>query len=224
MYYTIKEIVKIVDISEQGLYKKIKTNYDELLKKEYIVVQPLNQSLVGTQPNHSTKTQIFITQSGLDDLLKTKQLREGVRLEDFIKNDKRTKNEPRKSLIFTQPKFRRYTKPLNQNTQPKQPQSASNELLKLLNQNINDLKEENKRLNEKIEKQEEKFDAKIEQQKKEFQEQYNKQQEAYQQTLNKILQSFNNALLQLPQPQEIKKAEAEEPRGIKKLFKNIFKR
>lgn len=224
MYYTIKEIVKIVDISEQGLYKKIKTNYDELLKKEYIVVQPLNQSLVGTQLNHSTKTQIFITQSGLDDLLKTKQLREGVRLEDFIKNDKRTKNEPRKSLVFTQPKFSRYTKPLNQNTQPKQPQSASNELLKLLNQNINDLKEENKRLNEKIEKQEEKFDAKIEQQKKEFQEQYNKQQEAYQQTLNKILQSFNNALLQLPQPQEIKKTEAEEPRGIKKLFKNIFKR
>ena len=224
MYYTIKEIVKIVDISEQGLYKKIKNNYDELLKKEYIVVQPLNQSLVGTQPNHSTKTQIFITQSGLDDLLKTKQLREGVRLEDFIKNDKRTKNEPRKSLVFTQPKFSRYTKPLNQNTQPKQPQSASNELLKLLNQNINDLKEENKRLNEKIEKQEEKFDAKIEQQKKEFQEQYNKQQEAYQQTLNKILQSFNNALLQLPQPQEIKKTEAEEPRGIKKLFKNIFKR
>ena len=224
MYYTIKEIVKIVDISEQGLYKKIKTNYDELLKKEYIVVQPLNQGLVGTQPNHSTKTQIFITQSGLDDLLKTKQLREGVRLEDFIKNDKRTKNEPRKSLVFTQPKFSRYTKPLNQNTQPKQPQSASNELLKLLNQNINDLKEENKRLNEKIEKQEEKFDAKIEQQKKEFQEQYNKQQEAYQQTLNKILQSFNNALLQLPQPQEIKKTEAEEPRGIKKLFKNIFKR
>ena len=224
MYNTIKEIVKIVDISEQGLYKKIKTNYDELLKKEYIVVKPLNQSLVDTQLNHSTKTQIFITQSGLDDLLKTKQLREGVRLEDFIKNDKRTKNEPRKSLVFTHPKFSRYTKPLNQNTQQKQPQSASNELLKLLNQNINDLKEENKRLNEKIEKQEEKFDAKIEQQKKEFQEQYNRQQEAYQQTLNKILQSFNNALLQLPQPQEINKVKAEEPRGIRKIFKNIFKR
>ena len=223
MYFSIKEVCQMIDISEQGLYKRIKTNYDELLKKEYIVVQPLNLGLVGTQPNHSTKTQIFITQSGLDDLLKTKQLREGVRIEDFIKSKEQINYEAKKGLVTTQPKFSRYTKPLNQNTQPKQPQSASNELLALLNQNIKDLKEENKRLNEKIEKQEEKFDIKMEQQKKEFQEQYNKQQEAYQQTLNKILQSFNNTLLQLPQAVEPIK-EAEEPKGFKKFFRNIFKK
>ena len=43
---------------------------------------------------------------------------------------------------------------------------------------IADLKEENKRLNEKLEKQEARFDKKLEEQKQEFKEQYEKQRNA----------------------------------------------
>ena len=33
MSFTIKDVAKNVDISEQGLYKRIKSNYDEYIQK-----------------------------------------------------------------------------------------------------------------------------------------------------------------------------------------------
>lgn len=221
MSFTIKDVAKNVDISEQGLYKRIKSNYDEYIQKKYI---ELNQV---EQPNGTTKEQIFITNEGLKDLLKTKQLRKEADFERF--------NE-----VLNQP-----TKPklsgLNQTAKPKDVQPASDVLLNLLNQNIADLKEENKRLNEKLEKQEARFDKKLEEQKQEFKEQYEKQQEMYQKTLDRIMQSFQNALLQLPKPNEeetpnqntelikedaiLSSEEAEretEQKGIKSFFKRIF--
>ena len=176
MEYSIKEIARCVEISEQGLYKRIKTNYEDYLKKGFIVLNQVEQ------PN-GTKEQIFITKKGLEDLLKTKPMRKGATLKGF------------EALNQT-------TKPLNQDTKPKDVQPASDVLLNLLNQNIADLKEENKRLNEKLEKQEARFDKKLEEQKQEFKEQYEKQQEFYQKTLDRIVQSFQNALLQLPKPKE----------------------
>ena len=167
MSFTIKDVAKNVDISEQGLYKRIKSNYDEYIQKKYI---ELNQV---EQPNGTTKEQIFITNEGLKDLLKTKQLRKEADFERFNE----ALNQP------TKPKFsglNQVEKPLNQTAKPKDVQPASDVILNLLNQNIADLKEENKRLNEKLEKQEARFDKKLEEQKQEFKEQYEKQQEMYQ--------------------------------------------
>ena len=176
MEYSIKEIARCVEISEQGLYKRIKTNYEDYLKKGFIVLNQVEQ------PN-GTKEQIFITRKGLEDLLKTKPMRKGATLKGFEA-------------------LNQVEQPLNQDTKPKDVQPASDVLLNLLNQNIADLKEENKRLNEKLEKQEARFDKKLEEQKQEFKEQYEKQQELYQKTLDRIMQSFQNALLQLPKPKE----------------------
>lgn len=176
MEYSIKEIARCVEISEQGLYKRIKTNYEDYLKKGFIVLNQVEQ------PN-GTKEQIFITKKGLEDLLKTKPMRKGATLKGFEA-------------------LNQVEQPLNQDTKPKDVQPASDVLLNLLNQNIADLKEENKRLNEKLEKQEARFDKKLEEQKQEFKEQYEKQQELYQKTLDRIMQSFQNALLQLPKPKE----------------------
>ena len=187
MEYSIKEIARCVEISEQGLYKRIKTNYEDYLKNGFIVLNQVEQ------PN-GTKEQIFITKKGLEDLLKTKQMRKGAILKGF---------EPLNQA------HNQVEQPLNQVEQPTQPnnniqgtENSTQALLNLLNQNIADLKEENKRLNDKLEKQEERFDKKLEEQKQEFKEQYEKQQELYQKTLDKLMQSFNNALLQLPKPEE----------------------
>ena len=183
MEYSIKEIARCVEISEQGLYKRIKTNYEDYLKKGFIVLNQVEQ------PN-GTKEQIFITKKGLEDLLKTKPMRKGATLKGFEALNQNTKT------------LNQVEQPLNQDTKPKDVQPASDVLLNLLNQNIADLKEENKRLNEKLEKQEARFDKKLEEQKQEFKEQYEKQQELYQKTLDRIMQSFQNALLQLPKPKE----------------------
>lgn len=183
MEYSIKEIARCVEISEQGLYKRIKTNYEDYLKKGFIVLNQVEQ------PN-GTKEQIFITKKGLEDLLKTKPMRKGATLKGF------------EALNQTTKPLNQVEQPLNQDTKPKDVQPASDVLLNLLNQNIADLKEENKRLNEKLEKQEARFDKKLEEQKQEFKEQYEKQQELYQKTLDRIMQSFQNALLQLPKPKE----------------------
>lgn len=233
MSFTIKDVAKNVDISEQGLYKRIKSNYDVYIKKGFI---ELNQV---EQPNGTTKEQIFITKEGLQDLLKTKQLRKEADYKRF--------NEVLNQA--TKPKLsglNQVEQPLNQTAKPKDVQPASDVLLNLLNQNIADLKEENKRLNEKLEKQEARFDKKLEEQKQEFKEQYEKQQEMYQKTLDRIMQSFQNALLQLPKPNEeetprqttevinqepikedatLSREEAEretEQKGIKSFFKRIF--
>lgn len=202
MSFTIKDVAKNVDISEQGLYKRIKSNYDVYIKKGFI---ELNQV---EQPNGTTKEQIFITKEGLQDLLKTKQLRKEADYKRF--------NEGLNQA--TKPKLsglNQVEQPLNQTTKPKDVQPASDVILNLLNQNIADLKEENKRLNEKLEKQEARFDKKLEEQKQEFKEQYEKQQEMYQKTLDRIMQSFQNALLQLPKPKE---EEAETPRDTTEII------
>lgn len=233
MSFTIKDIAKNVDISEQGLYKRIKSNYDEYIQKKFI---ELNQV---EQPNGTTKEQIFITNEGLKDLLKTKQLRKEADFERFNE----VLNQPTKPKLSG---LNQVEQPLNQTAKPKDVQPASDVLLNLLNQNIADLKEENKRLNEKLEKQEARFDKKLEEQKQEFKEQYEKQQEMYQKTLDRIMQSFQNALLQLPKPNEeetsrqttevinqepikedatLSREEAEretEQKGIKSFFKRIF--
>lgn len=187
MEYSIKEIARCVEISEQGLYKRIKTNYEDYLKKGFIVVNQVEQP-------SGTKEQIFITRKGLEDLLKTKPMRKGATLKGFEVLNQKTKPLNQVEQPVEQP--------LNQSTKPKDVQTASDNLLNLLNQNIADLKEENKRLNEKLEKQEARFDKKLEEQKQEFKEQYEKQQEMYQKTLDRIMQSFQNALLQLPKPKE----------------------
>lgn len=186
MNYTIKEIVKKVDITEQGLYKRIKTNYEEYLQKGFIVLNQVEQ------PN-GKKEQIFITDDGLKDLLKSKQLRNRADTSEVLN---------------------RGTKPLNQveqpshsTTKPNDTETATQSLLNLLNQNIEELKAENKRLNDKLEKQEARFDEKLKEQKEEFKEQFEKQRQDYQKTLDKILKGFNNALLELPRPNE----EAETP-------------
>lgn len=226
MEYSIKDVAKNVEISEQGLYKRIKTNYAEYIDKGYIVVKSVEQ------PNGTTKEQIFITISGIDDLLKTKQLRQGASLQGFEEL-----NQVAKPLNQVEQPNDTATKPSNEETTGK---TASNELLNLLNQTITDLKEENKRLNEKLDKQEARFDEKLDKQKQEFKEQFEKQQEAYQKTLDRIMQSFNNALLQLPKPTEETPTQTNENRqqdqiqietitntdteakGLKKLFRHLF--
>lgn len=234
MKYTIKEIASYVEISEQGLYKRIKTNYKEYLKKGFIVLNQVEQ------PN-GTKEQIFLTDKGLEDLLHTKKTRRGATLRGLVTGTKA---------------LNQVEQPPNQDTKPEDVKTSSNNILNLLNQTISDLKEENKRLNEKLDKQEARFDKKLEEQKQEFKEQYEKQQELYQKTLDRILQSFNSALLELPKPNEaqtkhedilqnepIKEDAEEQPtedkttsdaeevqeeiqpeaKGIKRLFKNLFR-
>ena len=162
MEYSIKDVAKNVEISEQGLYKRIKTNYAEYIDNGYILVKQVEQ------PNGTTKEQIFITRSGIDDLLKTKKLRKGVSLKGFEALNQTTKPSTQPLNQVEQPNHST-TKLNNEETMTK---TASNELLNLLNQTIADLKEENKRLNEKLDKQESRFDEKLEQQKLEFKEQY----------------------------------------------------
>jgi len=226
MSFTIKDVAKNVDISEQGLYKRIKSNYDEYIQKGYI---ELNQV---EQPNGTTKKQIFITKEGLQDLLKTKQLRKEADFERFNE----VLNQPTKPKLSG---LNQVEQPLNQPTKPKNDKPASNEYIELLNQTITDLKTENKRLNEKLEKQEARFDEKLEKQKQEFKEQYDKQQEAYKNTIDKLLNNVNIIMQRLPEPplenmqdhntttiidKPITTEEVEaEQKGIKSFFKRIFK-
>lgn len=229
MSFTIKDVAKNVDISEQGLYKRIKSNYDEYIQKGYI---ELNQV---EQPNGTTKEQIFITKEGLQDLLKTKQLRKEADFERFNE----ILNQPTKPKLSG---LNQVEQPLNQTAKPKNDKPASNEYIELLNQTIKELKTENKRLNEKLEKQETRFDEKLEKQKQEFKEQYDKQQEAYKNTIDKLLNNVNIIMQRLPEPplenmQEnntttiidkpitpitTEEIEAEQ-KGIKSFFKRIFK-
>lgn len=229
MEYSVKEIAKNVEISEQGLYKRIKANYERYIEQKFIILKQVDK-LGGT-----TTEQVFITEKGLDDLLTTKKLRQGATLTSL---DKRI-NQVNKPLNTT-------TNPVNKPNTTNDTQTLPNTVLNLLNQTIEDLKEENKRLNEKLDKQEERFDEKLEKQKQEFKEQYDKQQEAYQKTLDRIMQSFNTALLELPKPREVVEEIKETPqqtseiiqqdqitkeegasidtetKGLKKLFKRLF--
>lgn len=187
MEYSIKEISKNIDITEQGLYKRIRSNFDAYIKKGYITTKLIEQP-------SGTREQVFLTEEGIKDLLKTKQLKETCINKDFLKLNQDTK-------AIEQP-----TKPsLADAEAPKQVKLAdapNNELLNLLNQNIADLKAENKRLIEKLDKQELRFDEKLKEQKEEFNEAFNRQNEAYQKALNTISLNFNNLLQRLPPPQE----------------------
>ena len=226
MNYTIKEIVRTIDITEQGLYKRIRKNYDLYLKEGLIV----------SKPGDNKKEQIFITDKGLKDLLKTRAKR-------TITEDQETQE------AVSKPGTKPQTKPTKLDTE-----DASQSLLNLLNQNIEDLKEENKRLNEKLDKQEARFEEKLEKQEKSFKEQLQRQEEIYTKTLDKIMNNFNQAMQMLPQPQSqeeqepiqqeqvqetifaepgeavqeeptgenIEPGEAE-PKGIKKFFKFLFR-
>lgn len=208
MEYSIKEVVQNVDISEQGLYKRIKTNYDDYLKKGYIITKLI------AKPG-GAKSQTFITESGLNDLLKTRPLKEGSKLNQVAKTN---------------------TTKLSNNTKPQKEQNstevAQSLTFEVLNQSLVDLKEENKRLNAKIDKQEEFYNKKMDEQKKEFQEAYKNQQEIYQKMIDKMLNNFNNAIQRLPEPPQnqeqpssnviVEEAETE-PRGIKKLFSKFKK-
>lgn len=224
MDYSIKEVAKNVDITEQGLYKRIRTNYDVYIKKGYIATKLVEQ------PN-GNKEQIFITREGIKDLLKTKHLKETCNNSDFIALNQDAKqveqplNQPIKPSLENTTDSETPTSTATQNT----------ELLNLLNRNIEDLKAENKRLIEKLEKQEERFDAKLKEQKEEFNLAFDKQNEAYQKALNTISMNFNNLMQRLPPPQEeeinnepkdvVIKDDAEiteKPRGIKGFFKRMF--
>lgn len=213
MEYSIKEISKNIDITEQGLYKRIKTNFDVYIKNGYIVTKLIEQP-------SGTREQIFLTEEGIKDLLKTKHLKETCINKDFLELKQDTK-------IIEQP-----TKPNEADAEaPKQYKVAdapSNELLNLLNQNIADLKAENKRLIEKLDKQEQRFDEKLKEQKEEFNEAFNRQNEAYQKALNTISLNFNNLLQRLPPPQEEATTEPtnivsnEEPTKKKGFFARLF--
>ena len=222
MEYSIKETTKNVDITEQGLYKRIRSNFDAYIKKGYIATKLIEQP-------SGTREQVFLTEEGIKDLLKTKRLKETCINKDFLRLNQDTK-------VIEQP-----TKPsLADAEEPKQYKVAdapSNELLNLLNQNIADLKAENKRLIEKLDKQEQRFDEKLKEQKEEFNEAFNRQNEAYQKALNTISLNFNNLMQRLPPPQEevqptettnvVKQEDAEtietKPKGFKGLFSKLFK-
>ena len=46
MEYSIKEIARCVEISEQGLYKRIKTNYEDYLKKGAAATARMDQQMI----------------------------------------------------------------------------------------------------------------------------------------------------------------------------------
>lgn len=199
-----------------------------IYKSGFIVVNQVEQ------PNNSTKNQIFITKEGLLDLLKTKEFRNEADLTEFEEIIKET-TKP------LNPTTKPTTKPLNQRGKEKDTKGNSDGVLnhstdyiKLLNQNITDLKEENKRLNEKLEKQEIHFEEKLEKQKQEFNEQYNRQQEAYKNTIDKLLNNVNIIMQRLPEPplaeeqqtngNIITNVEAETPKEKKSFFSRLFKK
>lgn len=210
MEYSIKEVTKNIDITEQGLYKRIKSNFVAYKEKGLIVTKLIEQP-------SGTREQIFLTEEGIKDLLKTKQLRQDADLTKF-------------SDLLNQ--VEQPTKPnLADAEAPKQYKVAdapSTELLKVLNQTIADLKAENKRLIEKLDKQELRFDEKLKEQKNEFSEAFNKQNEAYQKALNTISINFNNLLQRLPPPQEEATTEPtsivsnKEPIKKKSFFSRLF--
>ena len=213
MEYSIKEISKNIDITEQGLYKRIKTNFDTYIKNGFIVTKLIEQP-------SGTREQIFLTEEGIKDLLKTKQLKETCINKELLElnQDTKTIEQPIKPSLADAEAPKQY----------KVADAPSNELLKVLNQTIADLKAENKRLIEKLDKQELRFDEKLKEQKNEFSEAFNKQNEAYQKALNTISINFNNLLQRLPPPQEEATAEPtnivnnEEPTKKKGFFARLF--
>ncbi len=193
MEYSIKQVAKKLEISEQAIYKRIKNNYEDYSTKVYITTTQVEQ------PNGTTKEQIFITDSGLEFLLQAQRLRKNETIEQQTQVEQPTQQE-----------LNNYSPKVEQPTAPKEAEASSNAaslsqlnlVNEVLNQTIQDLKAENKRLNEKLDSQEQKFDAKMEQQKQEHKEEMQKQREEYQKMLDLITSKFNMVLQRLPQPQE----------------------
>ena len=190
MEYTIKQVAKKLEISEQGIYKRIRTNNDNYLEKGFIVTKLVEQ------PNGTTKNQTFITDSGLEFLLEAQRLRTS----DIKPNSTEVEQPLNQGL-------NNYSTKVEQPIQPQEVQNdvqslAFEQIKQVLNQQIEDLKADNKRLIEKLETQEQKFDAKFEKQEQNFKEQFDSQQKAYQLTLDKILGQYNTILQRLPEPQE----------------------
>ena len=216
MEYTIKQVAKKLEITEQGIYKRIKSNNDNYLSKGYIVVKPVEQ------PNGTTKNQTFITDSGLEFLLEAQRLRNN----EVASNTTQVEQPLNQGL-------NNYSTIVEQQPQHQEAQNDTQTLLfeqvkQALNQQIEDLKTENKRLIDKIENQEQKFDAKYEQQEQKFKEQFDNQQRAYQLTLDKILGQYNTILQRLPEPQadviqptEIT-AQADAPTEHRGFFSRLF--
>ncbi len=214
MEYTIKQIAKKLDISEQAIYKRIKNYNEDYMQRGFLVVKLVEQ------PNGTTKNQTFITDSGLEFLLEAQRLRNN----DFKLDTTEVEQPLNQGLNNHSTKVEQ---PQPQQEIPNDTQSLAFEQIKqVLNQQIEDLKADNKRLIEKIETQEQKFDAKYEQQKLDFKEQFDNQQRAYQLTLDKILGQYNTILQRLPEPQEdiVQPTEitAEQPQEHRGFFSRLF--
>ena len=228
MEYSIKDVSKNIEITEQGLYKRINNNFDAYYKKGFITTKLVEQP-------SGTRKQIFLTKEGIKDLLKTKQLKETCINKDFLELNQNTKpvEQP------TKPSLEEIEQQKATQKKESVTDATDTELLKVLNQTIADLKTENKRLNEKLDKQEERFDAKMEAQKQEFKEQFQKQQELYQMTLDRLMNNFNTVLQRLPEPTEtqaeeeqateeqekiieVELAEDKNEKGVKGFFKKLF--
>lgn len=236
MEYSVKEVSKNIDITEQGLYKRINTNFDTYKEKGYIMTKLIEQP-------SGTREQTFLTEEGIKDLLRTRPLKQGYYIKDFARLNREAKT-------FEQP-----IKPsLAENTGTEEAEKTTTiadannntDIIKLLNQTILDLKAENKRLIEKLDTQEERFDNKLKEQKEEFNEAYNRQNEAFQKALNTISLNFDAVIKRLPPPNEelqteqtittIEKKEEgamgghtlvneneDAPRGLKGFFNKLFK-
>ena len=196
MEYSIKETSKNVDITEQGLYKRIRLYFDDYKKKGYIVIKQIEQP-------SGTREQVFLTEEGLKDLLKTKHLKETCYNKDFLKFSQEAKHieQPIK------PSLDEFTGAEATGKAKTYADVNNAEIIKLLNQTIADLKADNKRLIEKLDKQEERLDQKLKEQKEEFNEAFKRQNEAYQNALNTISLNFNNLLQRIPPPQEQEQTE-----------------
>ena len=217
MEYTIKQIAKRIEISEQGLYKRIASHKDEYMQKGFVVLNQVEQ------PNGTTKEQTFITDSGLEYLLQAKRLRT-TDIDTHSTEVEQPLNQglSNHSTEVEQPT----TQPSTQNDSNTASNQFFNQLNQVLNQQIEDLKAENKRLVEKLEAQEQKFDIKYEQQEIKFREQFEQQREDYKNSLSLITSKFNLILQRLPEPQEdiVQPTEitAEQPQEHRGFFSRLF--
>lgn len=251
-YYTIKSVIKCLNISEQGLYKKIRTNNNIYIEQGLIITKT---SVI----NGSLKAQILITEKGLNQFISEKGLKEGVTLADIeIFEEQEPLNQS--SLVLnqdTKPKadIIEPTTEEAQDTKPTKPQKfstkPSEDTTEIYKELIEELKKDNNTLRAELIKQSKDFTTQLQEGLKEqeerlnkrFDEQLQKQADNYNSQLEKILNNFNKTItayqLQLEEankPQENNiininaeettptetKAEAEEPPKKKGFFARLF--
>ena len=134
MNYTIRQVSQSIDITEQGLYKRINNNLEEYKQKKFITFKKTEK-----------RTQILVTEKGIKELLKTRAFRSGAELKGFNLEEEKekevtTESEQKKETIIS---------------------GNDREIIEILKEQIQDLKTENKRLNEKMDKQQEKYQEQI---------------------------------------------------------------